>query len=583
MKALLIQLWSFFSKTRKYQIIFFIFLMIFASLLEAISLTSIIPFLTILENPSKIYFDKNYSLLVNLLNINTPNQLIIPITFIFIIIIIFSGLIRWLLLYYQTKISFSLSSDFSVEMYKRSLYQPYNVHISRNSNNAITAISSKAKSLSSSVILPLLNIFSSTTIVLLIIITLLTIRPGITLSVFMTLSILYYILSIIIKKKLIYYGEIISKQQNNVLKNLQEGFGGIRDVILDNSQEIYYKRYKETDFKLRNSQAKVSMIGSSPKFFFEILGFVSIALYALNTTRESGNINIAIPIIGVFALGLQKLLPLMQQIYSSWTTLKGSQAILRDSLTHLNQEYPKFLNNKTRMKITKGIRLENVSFSYEKSQQIVLDKINLSFKVGSKIGIIGTTGSGKSTLLDIIMGLLLPTEGKIYVDDKVINEKNISEWRANIAHVPQSIYLTDASIIENISFGKVQDLNSMDRIILSSKMAKINSKIESMPNGYQTIIGERGVKLSGGQRQRLGIARALYKEADIMIFDEATSALDSLTEEAVMKEIDNYLQRKIIFIVAHRITTLQNCDIIIELEAGRIKTIGKYAEMFPQL
>jgi ATP-binding cassette subfamily B protein len=399
----------------------------------------------------------------------------------------------------------------------------------------------------------------------------------------MTLSILYYILSIIIKKKLIYYGEIISKQQNNVLKNLQEGFGGIRDVILDNSQEIYYKRYKETDFKLRNSQAKVSMIGSSPKFFFEILGFVSIALYALNTTRESGNINIAIPIIGVFALGLQKLLPLMQQIYSSWTTLKGSQAILRDSLTHLNQEYPKFLNNKTRMKITKGIRLENVSFSYEKSQQIVLDKINLSFKVGSKIGIIGTTGSGKSTLLDIIMGLLLPTEGKIYVDDKVINEKNISEWRANIAHVPQSIYLTDASIIENISFGKVQDLNSMDRIILSSKMAKINSKIESMPNGYQTIIGERGVKLSGGQRQRLGIARALYKEADIMIFDEATSALDSLTEEAVMKEIDNYLQRKIIFIVAHRITTLQNCDIIIELEAGRIKTIGKYAEMFPQL
>jgi ATP-binding cassette subfamily B protein len=312
----------------------------------------------------------------------------------------------------------------------------------------------------------------------------------------------------------------------------------------------------------------------------EAIGMTLIAGLAYLMTQQEGGMATAIPVLGALALGAQRLLPTLQQAYASYSTIKGSKSSFEDVLKLLDQPLPEYANQPPPEPIpfAKEIKVNNLNFRYSEDSPWVLKNINLSLKKGSRIGFMGVTGSGKSTLLDIIMGLLPATEGELIIDNQTINNQNCRAWQSHIAHVPQNIYLSDSTIEENIAFGIAKELIDHQRVKKAAQQAQIAELIEGWKDGYQTFVGERGIRLSGGQRQRIGIARALYKQANVLIFDEATSALDNETEQAVMDAIEGLGEEITILIIAHRLTTLKECDQIIEISKENI-TMRKYKEI----
>jgi ATP-binding cassette subfamily B protein len=313
----------------------------------------------------------------------------------------------------------------------------------------------------------------------------------------------------------------------------------------------------------------------------EALGMLLIIALAYALARQSDGIGRAIPVLGALALGAQRLLPMLQQAYGSWASIQSQQASLQDTLDLLDQPMPDYVNQTDILPLSflEKIKLKEISFRYSSQSSWILSNLDLVIKKGSRVGFIGTTGSGKSTLLDIVMGLLKPNSGIIEIDDQPITIENYRAWQAHIAHVPQSIFLADSSIEENIAFGVPVNQIDDKRVRKAAQQAQIAGIIESWPDKYQTFVGERGIRLSGGQRQRIGIARALYKQADVLIFDEATSALDNETEAAVMQAIEGLNNDLTILMIAHRVTTLKNCAQIVELRNGRIKQMGTYDEI----
>jgi ATP-binding cassette subfamily B protein len=298
-------------------------------------------------------------------------------------------------------------------------------------------------------------------------------------------------------------------------------------------------------------------------------------------TQQEGGVTTVIPVLGALALGAQRLLPTLQQMFSSYSTIKGSKSSFKDVVDLLDQPLPEYANQPlpTPILFKKEIKLINFNFRYTEDTPWILKNINLSLIKGERIGFMGVTGSGKSTLLDVIMGLLSSTDGQFIIDDQPINDKNIRAWQAHIAHVPQNIYLSDSTIEENIAFGIPKEQIIHQRVERAAQQAQISELIEGWKDGYQTFVGEQGVRLSGGQRQRIGIARALYKQADVLIFDEATSALDIETEQAVMEAIDDLERELTILIIAHRLTTLKGCDKIIKLDKNNVIHIVDYKEI----
>jgi ATP-binding cassette subfamily B protein len=313
----------------------------------------------------------------------------------------------------------------------------------------------------------------------------------------------------------------------------------------------------------------------------ESLGIVLIAGLAYYLFNQPDGASKAIPILGVLALGAQKMLPIMQQSYQAWSSIQGSYASLQDTLLLLNQPLPSNTFNKEILKIdfNRDIRFDKVTFRYHSDFHNVIKHLSLSIRKGDRIGIVGATGSGKSTMIDILMGLLEPTSGALKVDGKAINKKNVRGWQRRIAHVPQVIFLSDTTIAENIAFGIDRKDIDFDRVSDAAYKAELQDVLDKLPNKFNTIVGERGVRLSGGQRQRIGIARALYKNADILVFDEATSALDNKTEESVIKSIEALGKEITVIMIAHRITTLKKCTKIIELADGKIVNICSYRDI----
>ena len=559
------------SKKRKYQLLFLFILMVVSSFLEVVSIGSIMPFLSILSSPEKVFSSGYAQFIIKKIDIKTPNELIIPITLFFSFSVLISGLIKMLLLRVQLRVSFAIGSDFSINMYKRTLYQPYEVHLSRNSSEVITGISGKSKALINGTLMPILALISNLIMFFSVLLILFYINPIVTLITIGFFSLLYFLILKITKNKLNHYGYVISKQQVKVLKLLQEGIGGIRDIILDGTQELQSKEYKKTDAVLRKAQSGVQIISNSPRFIIETIGMLAITYFAYYLSIKNEGLGPSLPVLGAMALGAQRLLPTLQQIYSSVTLVRADRSTLTDALTFLEQPLPsnKFCINKD-FKFEKSIFFNNISFKYNLNSALILNEINIKISKGSRLGIIGSSGSGKSTFLDIFMGLLTPTQGNILIDDCPINLSNINSWQSMLAHVPQTIYLADTSIAENIAFGVDPSQIDFQKVKEAASKAQIANIIETWDKKYDTIVGERGARLSGGQKQRIGIARALYKDAKIIIFDEATSALDNETESELMESIYKLGAELTLIIVAHRHSTLKKCTQIIEIENGKI-------------
>lgn len=577
---LLKRLWNHFSPRRKGQFGLLLGLMVLASFAEILSIGSVLPFLAVLTDPQRIFDFHLTQPLIKALGISTASQLLLPLTAAFCITAILAAAIRLLLLRSSLFLAAATGSDIGYDMYRRTLFQPYSVHVSRNTSEIIDGISIKSTAIANGVVMPLLYIFSSAIMTGLIVGILLILAPETTLIAFGIFGLIYLAVIKLTRKQLLVDSKNIASESTQVIKSLQEGLGGIRDVLIDGTQNTFCRIYQKSDFVLRRSYASSSFISVSPRFAVEALGMLMIATLAYLLAKQPNGVAQAVPILGALALAAQRLLPLMQQAYSSWSNLRQNQYSLKDTLEFLDQPLPRELvDTSTPITFAKEIVLDNISFSYSADAQSILQDLSLTIPKGSRIGFIGETGSGKSTLLDIIMGLLQPTSGALKIDGEKINSSNLRAWQKHVAHVPQSIFLADGTIAENIAFGLPLDQIDEVRVRQAAEQAQIHDIIEKLPNGYQTIVGERGVRLSGGQRQRLGIARAIYKQADVIIFDEATSALDNDTEKAVMESIDQLSNGLTILIIAHRLTTLKNCSQIIELDKGSIKRLGKYDEL----
>jgi len=539
-KKLLGRLWVHINPIRRFQLALLFVLMILASFAEVLSIGAVLPFLAALTSPENIFGHPLAQPLINLLNLTKPEQLLLPLTVAFSIAALLSGAMRLILLWVQTRLGHAIGADFSFSIYRRTLYQPYSVHVTRNSSEIIAGITNKASQVISNVLLPLATVVSSMLMLLAILMALVAIEPEVAFKSFIGIGSIYILVILTTRKILLRDSKRINYETGKVIRSLQEGLGGIRDVLIDGTQSTYWGIFRGSDLPLRRALANVQIISGVPRFVIEALGMILIASLAYSLASKPAGIANAIPILGALALGAQRLLPVLQSAYANWTLMRGAQAQLNAALELLEQPLPIFEDETSHpfMPFKDNITLNNLSFRYTKnSPWVIKPGFNLKISKGSRVGFIGSTGSGKSTLVDIIMGLLNPDSGSLIIDDKAITDKNYRSWQAHIAHVPQAIFLSDTTITENIAFGIPADDIDHARVSEAARKAHIAETIESWDDQYNTVVGERGVRLSGGQRQRIGIARALYKKVDVIILDEATSALDNETERSVIKSI----------------------------------------------
>jgi ABC-type multidrug transport system fused ATPase/permease subunit len=557
--------------------------MLLASFAEVLSIGAVLPFLGVFTAPETIFSHSATQPIIQALGLKTPSQLLLPLTIAFGTAALIAGAMRLLLLWASTRLSFATGADLSISIYRRTLYQPYSVHCARNSSEIINGISNKTNS-TIHILTMLLTLVSAVAMLITILAALIYVNPFIAIATFGGFGLIYVVIIRLTRKQLLENSARIARESSQVIKSLQEGLGGIRDVLIDGSQTTYCQIYRNADIPLRRAQGNNAFIGASPRYGMEALGMLLISVLTYTLAQEADGIAKAIPILGALALGAQRILPALQQAYSSWTGIRGGQASLQDILELLDQPLPAAADQTVdqALPFERNISLEQLRFSYSPGTPDVLTNIDLEIGKGSCVGFIGATGSGKSTLLDIVMGLLTPTAGSLKIDGQAITPSNTRSWQTHIAHVPQAIFLADSSIEENIAFGIPKDQIDHEKVRKAAQQANIADTIETLPERYQTFVGERGIRLSGGQRQRIGIARALYKQADVIIFDEATSALDNETEQAVMEAIDNLSKNLTVLIIAHRLTTLKNCTLIVELADKGIKRIGSYREIVNQ-
>ncbi|MDA9652898.1 ABC transporter ATP-binding protein/permease [Pseudomonadota bacterium] len=575
------RLWYHLSKRRRIQLALLQICAVSVSFFEMASLGAVVPFLTVLSEPEIVFQSKYAQPLIQFLQITEATELVLPVAVTFILLTVFSALFRFIFLWALMRISQQAGAELSINIYRHTLFQDYAIHVSRNSSEVINGIITKTATVQKGVIAPILNFISTSITIVGIILVLVAINIAVTLSAFIGFGVMYLLVIYLTRRHLHDNSQHIADKSDLMIKSLQEGLEGIREVLLNNNQQFYVKLYQNSDLQMRQATWRNEVMVSGPRFLMEAVGISIVALFAYLATLQMGGINQFLPVLGAFVLGAQKLLPAIQKAYASYSRIISSTYSLEDVLELLDQPMPLHasLPPPTPNAFIKSIELNNLSFRYSKESPWILKNLSLTIPKGSIIGIVGTTGCGKTTLLDIMMGLLVPTSGEVRVDNMPIDSSNKRAWQTHISSVPQDIYLSDGTIEENIAFGLPMEEINRSQVKIAARQAQIHELVESWDEGYETLVGERGTRLSGGQRQRIGVARAFYRRSDLLILDEATSALDDETELAVMDSIDKFDNDLTVIIIAHRLTTLKNCDMIVKLENNHQIEILNYADI----
>lgn len=570
--TLIASLWRHLSPKRRLQLNFSVILIIISAIAELLTVGSILPFLSFLSNPSETITNKYVQILFTHYGIFDTNQLYLLFLLVFVSVSCIASCIRLINLWFNGKISALIGHDISMKLYSVALSQDYDFYITNNSSEIITLISFQANRCVAA-IRQALQILTSGFIFIFLLIGLILIQWEVATTLLFVFVLFYIFVIKNSRSSLTRNSEEIVHGQKMVTKYLQEGLGSIRDVIISNSRSDFVARFRDKDFIFRMLVAQNQFIASWPKFILEALGLVLLATFGVVISITNPDINI-IAVLGGFALGFQKILPALQQVYTGWASVAGYSSDLESVSSFLSKESTAVLNSANyhdTQIITKfdNFSMENISFRYQGKSEYTLKNLSLGISKGDKIGIIGPSGSGKSTLIDLAMGLIFPEDGTMSINGISINRKishSLSLWHSMIAHVPQSIFLKDATIAENIAFGiKLSDID-WENLVKSARQAMIYEHVVSLEAGFNTMVGERGVKLSGGQRQRIGLARAIYSNKPFLILDEATSALDTLTEQNVMNSIMSLNKDITMLIITHRKSTLKSCGTVYRLE-----------------
>ncbi len=562
------RLFKLLKKSRKRQFYLLIFLLIINGFLESFSIATIIPFITLISSPNKIENNPFFSGFFNFLGIYDTSHVFLLITILFFSFIIMSTSLRIFNMRYIYRFSAKLEHDLSYIIFLNNIYQNYTKYTKRNSADIINVTVDKVSSTASAIV-ALLTVFAGVILGIFMIISLLLIDWRFVVVGMIFLLVSYYVIFKKVKANLNANGLILARQVPFRVKILQEVFFGFRDVIINQNEEIYIKLFSKYNSSINDSRANSLFLQIFPRYLIE--GSILIILISLGYVLAVMNTDLInlIPFIGVYVYVFQKLIPLVQQVYAAISTYVIRSESIKDVIEEIeNNVNQKIEHSKSKLDFNKEIVLEDVFFSYDNN--LILKNINLHIYKGEHIGIYGETGGGKSTLLDIIMGLIPPTKGKILVDNVDIYKKiKRHNWVSNISHVSQNIFLKEGSIAENIVFGDKFEKINYDLLHNVSKIACIYDFIENTKDGFETQVGERGIRLSGGQRQRIAIARALYKSKEILVLDEATSALDTKTEDLIIESIKK-LKKITIIMVSHRLKSLKICDRLFTIKEKKL-------------
>ena len=551
---------------------------------ESVGVLSILPFITVLSNPSII--DTNLLLnkffqISKFFSVESKQEFVFLLGIFTLILLVLSLMVKAITSYLQFRFIQMLQYNISKRLIKRYLSQPYSWFLNRHSADLGKTILTETGEVIVNGINPMLELISKGTVIIAIMTMLIVVDPKLAIIVMLSISLSYALIFYFIKSFISSIGD--KRLKNNKLRFLAvgEAFNAIKEIKISRLEENYIKHYSKSAKIFAKTQAYFKILTILPRFFLEALAFGGILLIILYSIKVSGNFNKSIPIIALYAFAGYRLLPAIQQIYSSFSAITFSGPAIKKLYNEFDQtEEINFIQNQSELSFNKEIKLKNIYYNYPNSSKTAIKNINLIIPARSKIGFVGTTGSGKTTTVDIILGLLKHNEGSLEVDGNVINENNIRSWQSNIGYVPQHIYLSDNTIAANIAFGLDSELINQKSVEDACKIAKIHDFIiNDLTKGYQTTIGERGVRLSGGELQRLGIARALYKNPKLLILDEATSSLDNRTQNEIIKTLNEMSEKMTIIIIAHRLNTVKMCDTIYRFENGEIKNQGKFTEI----
>lgn len=561
----------------KYKFSMVIFIMIISGFLELISIGTIIPFLSSIAAPEVILDMPELASILAILNINKQNELILFMTIIFTSFAVISAIVRIINLRMMTHFAFRSGHETGVEVFTKILNKDFMEIQQFPSGEILNSVTRKADSIIYENLFPALTLINTLVLGLMILILLLIMQPLITFLAFIFITSFYLVINYYVRTKLFTNSQIVVNESNRIIMGVQDSLGAIRDVILYKLQKSFIKNYKNRDLNLRETQAENQIISSFPKFLVEALGMIVLAWIGYTFASSTETSQLVIPVLGALAFGVQKLLPLVQQAFSALSNLKAGSVSLDDILQIILTKQIKYHDIKVpTMEFLDNIKLREISFGYGNDENsIIFENVNVDVKKGDRIGIIGVTGSGKSTLVDIISGLLTPSKGTIQIDDKKLDADLKSAWQNNIAYVHQSIYIINGTLLENLSFldaGSKINENWAEKCI---NAACLDSEILQKYGINEKSVGEGGHKLSGGQRQRLGLARALYRNAKVLILDEATSAVDYQMEKKIMKNIYELDPDITIFIIAHRLESLNNCKTIWKVNNRQLEIQGE--------
>ena len=569
---------------RKKSYLLFVLILTMA-LLDTLGIASIFPFMSLLTNPelieTNILLNNLYTVAVKF-GVNNVDDFILILGVLTFVLLILSLSVKALTAY--TQLRFTLMREFSIgkRLIEGYLHQPYSWFLSKNSATLGKSILSEVNLVIYGSIIPIMNLIAQGTVALAIITLIVIVDPILAFRVGFVISICYIIIFLVLKNLVSRIG--LERLRDNELRFniVSEAFGAAKEVKFGGLEKIYIDRFEIPAKNYAKNLSLVQIISQLPRHFLEGIAFGGMILVSSILVVSGKDFNNIIPILSLYAFAGYRLIPALQQVYGSVTQLNFSTPALyslNEDLMNLKFKEPPIKKNED-IKLNKQINFKNIFYKYPNSDKFVLNDISLNITVNSKIGIVGSTGGGKTTMVDILLGLLTPTKGKILVDDNDITPSNIRSWQKTIGYVPQQIYLSDDTVASNIAFGV--ELKNIDYKALekAAKIANLHDFVTSeLSDGYATIIGERGVRLSGGQRQRIGLARSLYHKPQILILDEATSSLDNITEKMVIEEINNIPEKITVIIVAHRLSTVKNCDKIFLLEKGKLKIEGNYEEL----
>jgi ATP-binding cassette subfamily C protein len=584
-----------------YKIILLVICMILAGFLEVISIGLLSVFVAGVADPEIILNNQYINSVLSFLNINSERQILVFGTISLILVFLLKNIYLVAYKYFQARFIYNRYRSISTRLFKIYMNVPFSFHLNRNSANLIRNVSTESRMIATNVMLPILQITTELVMALSIIILLLTIQPVITLFTLLALGMVSYFFLKRTKKTMRRHGQKALNEREKIIKTVNEGIGGFKEVTLTNRKPWFITRFEDSMLNLSKAEIFQQTTKQSVSPIIETIAIAGMLLIAFILLKQGYSLAMLSSILALFALSIRRLLPAVNNIVAQYASLRYNaysvDPIYQD-LVDLNKyenidnkdkkneekDNEKDDNDKAKIKehkksrLKENIEVKNLNFKYHNKQDLILKNINLNIKQGQAIALVGSTGSGKTTLADLILGLLKPSSGNIKVDEKDIH-KDITAWQENIGYIPQFIYLSDDTIKNNIAFGLEKKEIDEEKLQNAIKASQLTEFINQLPEKENTKIGERGIRLSGGQRQRIGIARALYDNPEILVMDEATSALDNITEKYIVQAIEQLKRDRTIIIIAHRLSTVKNCDTIYILKQGKIIDQGAYNEL----